>query len=56
LEKLDSMLAEGQPAEGPERDRVFSAPWSHHGTVEAAVVLKGGDRPVKRRHFVFLTS
>lgn len=62
----------GQPVEGtdgvlpsevadeliddPEQDRVLSAPWSHRGTVEAAVVLKCGDRPVKRRHFVFLTG
>ncbi|MGH3900863.1 MAG: helix-turn-helix transcriptional regulator [Pseudonocardiaceae bacterium] len=63
LEELDCMLAEGQEVEGasdtvdePEQDRVLSAPWSHRGTVEAAVVLKGGDRPVKRRHFVFLTG
>lgn len=72
VEQLDTMLAEGQPvdradgvlpsdvADGPvddpEQDRVLSAPWSHRGTVEAAVVLKGGDRPVQRRHFVFLTG
>ena len=66
-EELDSMLAEGQPVEAtadtldelvedPEQDRVLSAPWSHQGTVEATVVLKGGDRPVKRRHFTFLTG
>jgi transcriptional regulator with XRE-family HTH domain len=56
LEELDSMLAEGQPVEDPEQDRVLSAPWSHRGAVEAAVELKGGDRPVKRRHFAFLTG
>ena len=67
LEELDSMLAEGQPVEetldtadepveDPEQDRVLSAPWSHRGTVEAAVVLKGGECLVKRRRFVFLTG
>ncbi|MGH4006662.1 MAG: helix-turn-helix transcriptional regulator [Pseudonocardiaceae bacterium] len=69
LEDLDHLLAEGQPANAmvtsdtpdepvhePEHDPVLSAPWSHRGTVEAAVVLKGGDRPVKRRGFVFLTG
>jgi transcriptional regulator with XRE-family HTH domain len=69
LEELDRMLAEGQPvevvvasdaadepADDPEHDLVLSAPWSHRGTVEAAIVLKGGDRPVKRRGFVFLTG
>ncbi len=61
------MLAEGQEVEGisdiadesvdePALDRVLSAPWTHRGTVEAAVVLKCGDRPVKRRRFVFLTG
>ena len=60
------MLAEGQPVEEtpdtsdepvevPEQERVLSAPWSHRGTVEVAVVLRGGDR-VKRRGFVFLTG
>jgi tetratricopeptide (TPR) repeat protein len=60
------MLAEGQPVEEtpetadepvevPEQDRVLSAPWSHRGTVEVAVVLRGGDR-VRRRGFVFLTG
>ncbi len=69
LEELDHMLAEGQPvetvvasdaagepADDPEPDLVLSAPWSHRGTVEVAVVLRGGDRPVKRRGFVFLTG
>ena len=69
LEELDRLLAEGQPAKAvitpdtpdepiddPEHDPVLSAPWSHRGTVEAAVVLRGGDRSVKRRGFVFLTG
>ncbi len=69
LEELDHLLAEGQPTnavvtsdtpdepvDDPEHDPVLSAPWSHRGTVEAAVVLRGGDRPVKRRRFVFLTG
>ena len=66
LEELDRMLAEGQPVEEtpetadepvevPEQERVLSAPWSHRGTVEVAVVLRGGDR-VRRRGFVFLTG
>ena len=66
LEELDRMLAEGQPVEEtpetadepvevPEQERVLSAPWSHRGTVEVAVVLRGGDR-VRRRRFVFLTG
>jgi transcriptional regulator with XRE-family HTH domain/tetratricopeptide (TPR) repeat protein len=69
LEELDHMLVEGQPAKevvasgtpdesvhDPEHDPVLSAPWSHRGTVEAAVVLRGGDPPVKRRGFVYLTG
>ncbi len=36
-------------------DPVLTAPWSHRGTVEVAVVLRGGGR-VKRRHLVFLTG
>jgi hypothetical protein len=63
------MLAECQPVKAvltwdagdesgddPDRDLVLSAPWSHRGTVESAVMLRGGDRPVKRRGFVFLTG
>ncbi|MGH3899784.1 MAG: helix-turn-helix transcriptional regulator [Pseudonocardiaceae bacterium] len=69
LEELDILLAEGQPTKtvaasdtsdepvgDPEHDLALSAPWSHRGTVEVAVVLRGGDRPVKRRGFVFLTG
>lgn len=68
LEALDRMLAEGQPAKAvvttdaidepiddPQLDLVLGAPWNHRGTVEAAVVLSGGDR-VKRRGFVALTG
>ncbi|MGH3980709.1 MAG: helix-turn-helix domain-containing protein [Pseudonocardiaceae bacterium] len=62
LEELDCMLAEGQlveetsdtsdePVADPEHDPVLSAPWSHRGTVEVAVVLRGGDR-VRRRGFL----
>ncbi|MGH3803178.1 MAG: helix-turn-helix transcriptional regulator, partial [Pseudonocardiaceae bacterium] len=36
-------------------DPVLTAPWNHRGTVEVAVVLRGGGR-VKRRHFGFLTG
>lgn len=69
VEELDSMLAEGQPvkavvivdtADEPgidlDHDVVLSAPWTHRGTVESAVVLRGGDHPVKRRGFVFLNG
>lgn len=38
-----------------ERDPVLSAPWNHRGTVEAVVVLSGGDR-LKRRVFLSLTG
>jgi hypothetical protein len=40
----------------PERDPVLSAPWSHRGTVEVAVVLSGGDSRVKRRVFLSMTG
>jgi tetratricopeptide (TPR) repeat protein len=43
------------PADDPERDPVLVAPWNHRGTVEAVVVLSGGDR-VKRRGFLSLTG
>lgn len=66
LEELDRMLAEGHPAKAadtpdepvddPERDLVLTAPWSHRGTVEAAVLLSGGDGRVKRRGFLTLTG
>lgn len=65
VEALDSMLAEGRPAKAvlivettgePDDDLVLSAPWNHRGTVESAVVLRGGDHPVKRRGFVFLSG
>jgi DNA-binding XRE family transcriptional regulator len=70
VEELDGMLAEGQPAkvmltvaaadepcDDPDRDLVLSAPWSHRGTVEAAVMLSGGgDSRVKRRVFLSLSG
>ncbi|MGH3929713.1 MAG: helix-turn-helix transcriptional regulator [Pseudonocardiaceae bacterium] len=71
VEQLDALLAEGQPVEEkppggapqarelpasePLDDRVLSAPWSHRGTILAAVVLRGGDL-VKRRVFGSLTG
>ena len=39
----------------PEHDPVLAAPWNHRGTVEAVVVLSGGDR-VKRRVFLSLAG
>ncbi|MGH3797630.1 MAG: helix-turn-helix domain-containing protein [Pseudonocardiaceae bacterium] len=40
----------------PDDDPVLSAPWTSAGTVEAAVVLRGGDGRVKRRVFISLTG
>ncbi|MGH3694565.1 MAG: helix-turn-helix domain-containing protein [Pseudonocardiaceae bacterium] len=69
VEELDRLLAQGRSVtampsladadgsgDGVDRDLVLSAPWSHRGTVESAVVLRGGDHPVKRRGFVFLSG
>ncbi|MGH3696549.1 MAG: helix-turn-helix transcriptional regulator [Pseudonocardiaceae bacterium] len=69
VEELDGMLTECQPvtavliadtageqSDDLDRDVVLSAPWTHQGTVESAVVLGGGDHPVKRRGFVFLSG
>ena len=39
----------------PAHDPVLTAPWNHRGTVEAVLVLSGGDR-VKRRVFLSLTG
>ncbi len=44
-----------EPADDPEHDPVLVAPWNHRGTVEAVVVLSGGDR-VKRRVFLSLAG
>ncbi len=44
-----------EPADDPEHDPVLVAPWNHRGTVEAVVVLSGGDW-VKRRVFLSLTG
>lgn len=71
LEVLDAMLAEGQPVDDegdaephaadevpldPNHDLFLTAAWTHQGTVEVAVMLKGGDLPVKRRGFAFLSG
>ncbi|MBV9144095.1 MAG: helix-turn-helix transcriptional regulator [Pseudonocardiales bacterium] len=72
LDELDAMLAEGQPveegsdsleppeAEGlpvdPEHDPVLVPAWNHRGTVEVAVVLRGGDLPMQRRGFGLLSG
>jgi len=47
--------AEHEHIVDPEHDPVLVAPWNHRGTVEAVVVLSGGDR-VKRRVFLSLTG
>lgn len=39
----------------PEHEPVLVAPWNHRGTVDAVVVLSGGDG-VKRRTFLVLTG
>jgi DNA-binding XRE family transcriptional regulator len=51
----DSDAADGLPLD-PAHDPVLAPRWNHRGTVEAAVVLRGGDRPVERRGFVFLSG
>jgi transcriptional regulator with XRE-family HTH domain len=70
LDELDRLLAEGKPtmavlpsnaaesnaADELGDDPVLSAPWSHRGTVEAAVVLSGGDDRMRRRGFLALTG
>ncbi|HET9256551.1 MAG TPA: hypothetical protein VFO16_15325 [Pseudonocardiaceae bacterium] len=43
-------------ADEPVDEVVLTAPWSHRGTVEAAVMLSGGGRRVKRRVFLTLTG
>ena len=48
--------AANEPTDDPEQDAVLGAPWSHRGTVEASVVLRGGGSPVWRRGFVFLSG
>jgi transcriptional regulator with XRE-family HTH domain len=65
LEELSHLLAEygaevtgGTADAGHELsdDLVLTAPWSHRGTVEVAVMLSGGDSRVKRRVFLSLTG
>ncbi|MGH3972604.1 MAG: helix-turn-helix transcriptional regulator [Pseudonocardiaceae bacterium] len=57
--RADGQLRDVDAAEelpdDPEHDPVLTAPWNHRGTVEVAVVLRGGGR-VKRRVFGFLTG
>jgi len=45
-----------EPTHDPEHDPVLAAPWSPRGTIEVAVVLRGGGSRVKRRGFLFLTG
>jgi hypothetical protein len=47
--------ADTSHTDDPEHEPVLAAPWNHRGTVEAVVVLSGGDR-VKRRVFLSLTG
>ena len=58
VDEIDGMVSAGadEPVEDPEQERVLSASWNHRGTVEAAVMLKGGEPPVQRRRFTFLTG
>jgi transcriptional regulator with XRE-family HTH domain len=54
---LSAQRREGaQPGAGDsERDPILAAAWNHRGTVEAVVVLSGGDR-MRRRAFLSLTG
>ncbi|MGH3564441.1 MAG: hypothetical protein ACRDRH_00095 [Pseudonocardia sp.] len=45
-----------EPIHDPEHDPVLAAPWSPRGTIDAAVMLRGGGSRVERRSFVFLTG
>ncbi|MBW0009023.1 MAG: helix-turn-helix transcriptional regulator [Pseudonocardiales bacterium] len=54
-ELLDLDTAQELPVD-LEHDPVLAPPWNHRGTVEVAVVLRGSDRPVERRGFVFLSG
>lgn len=56
LPATDRVLVSAEHVEGPERDPVLNAPWTHRGTVEVAVGLSGGDGRVKRRVFLVLTG
>ncbi len=49
-------IVDAERGDDSEGDLVLSAPWSLRGTVESAVVLRGGGHPVKRRGFVFLSG
>ncbi len=53
---LPTSDAANEPTDAPAQDAVLCAPWSHRGTVEASVVLRGGSSRVQRRRFVFLSG
>ncbi len=64
-ESLTRLQSNGAPSDSdtsnehtvdPEHDPVLVAPWNHRGTVEAVVVLSGGDGRVKRRVFLSLAG
>jgi hypothetical protein len=40
----------------PECDPILTAPWSHPGTVEASLTLRGGEGQVRRRRFLLLAG
>jgi hypothetical protein len=40
----------------PDHDPILTPTWNHRGTVEAAVMLSGGDKRVKRRGFILLSG
>ena len=64
VDELDTMLTNGETGkdtgaglpDDAEYDPVLASPWSHRGTVEAAVMLSGGDNRVKRRAFLTGTA
>ncbi len=44
------------PPIDPECDPILTAPWSHPGTVEASLTLRGGEGQVQRRRFLLLAG
>jgi hypothetical protein len=59
IEELNTMIESSDPVDDPpeedEYDPVLTVPWNHRGTVNAVVMLSGGDG-VKRRTFVGLSG
>jgi DNA-binding XRE family transcriptional regulator len=53
--QLRDVDAADELPDAPEHDPVLTAPWNHRGTVDAVVMLSGGDW-VKRRAFLSLTG